>query len=191
MPMGIQKKINGFLSDLAFIKGSKTFSTSVESAKSKLVNCFKNQGKILICGNGGSATQASHMAGELIGRFKFDRPPLPAISLFDLAATTAIGNDYGYDRIFSRFVEALGKKGDILFSISTSGNSKNCLEAMKIAKNKKMINIALLGKYGGKMKSLADSNITIPLNDTPAIQEIHLMIIHYLCEETEKHFFKK
>ena len=167
------------------------FIQSISLAKEKIIKSLENKGKILTCGNGGSATQASHMVGELVGRFAFDRPALPAISLFDLAATTAVGNDYGYDDIFSRFVDSLGNKGDVLFSISTSGNSGNCLKAMEPAKKKGMINIALLGKDGGKMKNLADVAMIVPVNETPLIQEIHLMIIHWLCEEIEKHFFEK
>jgi D-sedoheptulose 7-phosphate isomerase len=130
------------------------------------------------------------MAGEFVGKFAFDRAPLPAISLFDLAATTAIGNDYGFNDIFSRFVDGLGNENDVLFCISTSGNSENCLKAMESARKKGMKNIALLGRDGGKMKNLADVAIVIPENETPLIQEIHLMVIHWLCEGIENHFFK-
>jgi D-sedoheptulose 7-phosphate isomerase len=163
----------------------------IKNANQLLISAIKNEGKILVCGNGGSATQASHMVGELVGRFGFDRPALPAISLFDLASMTAIGNDYGYSDIFSRFVDGLGNRNDILFSISTSGNSENCLKAMESAQNKKMINIALLGKDGGAMKNLADIAIVVPCNETPLIQEIHLMVIHNLCEKVESYFFKQ
>lgn len=167
------------------------FLASLESAKQTIVESLENKGKLMACGNGGSATQASHLVGEFVGRFAFDRPALPAISLFDLAATTAIGNDYGYDAIFSRFVDSLGSKNDTLFSISTSGNSGNCLEAMKSARKKGVANIALLGRDGGKMKDMADVAVVVPSNETPLIQEMHLMIIHWLCEEIEKYFFKK
>jgi D-sedoheptulose 7-phosphate isomerase len=163
----------------------------IVKARDIIIKSLENKGKIMVCGNGGSATQASHMVGEFVGRFAFDRPALPAISLFDLATTTAIGNDYGYDDIFSRFVDSLGNKSDILFSLSTSGNSGNCLKAMKSAKKKGLINVALLGRDGGKMKDLADVVIIVPSNETPLIQEIHLMVIHWLCEEVEKYFFKK
>lgn len=165
------------------------FIQSISLAKEKIIKSLENKGKILTCGNGGSATQASHMVGEFVGRFAFDRPALPSISLFDLAATTAVGNDYGYDDTFSRFVDSLGNKNDILFSISTSGNSGNCQKAMASAKKKGTINIALLGKDGGKMKNLADVAIIVPVNETPLIQEIHLMVIHWICEEVEKYFF--
>lgn len=172
------------------LEKDSVFLESVENAKQTIIKSLENKGKLMACGNGGSATQASHMVGEFVGRFAFDRPPLPAISLFDLATTTAIGNDYGYDDTFSRFVDSLGNKEDILFSLSTSGNSGNCLKAMESAKKKGMINIALLGKDGGKMKNLADVAIIVPSNDTPLVQEIHLMVIHWLCEEIEKYFFE-
>jgi len=167
------------------------FILSVNAAKQKIIESLEKGGKLMACGNGGSATQASHMVGEFVGRFAFDRPALSAISLFDLATTTAVGNDYGYDDIFSRFVDGLGNENDVLFSISTSGNSGNCLKAMESAKKKNIESIALLGKDGGKMKDLADIAIIVPEKDTPYIQEAHLMIIHWLCEEAEKHFFKK
>lgn len=173
------------------IQNSADFLNSVESAKGLIIKSLENEGKLMACGNGGSATQASHMVGEFVGRFVFDRPALPAISLYDLAATTAIGNDYGYDDIFSRFVDGLGSANDVLFSISTSGNSSNCLKAMESAKKKGAVNIALLGHDGGKMKNLADVAIIVPAKDTPLVQEVHLMIIHWLCEEVEKYFFKK
>jgi D-sedoheptulose 7-phosphate isomerase len=174
----------------AELSKNSEFLQSIESAKEEIIKSLKKKGKVLICGNGGSATQASHMAGEFVGKFAFDRAPLPAISLFDLAATTAIGNDYGFNDIFSRFVDGLGNENDVLFCISTSGNSENCLKAMESARKKGMKNIALLGRDGGKMKNLADVAIVIPENETPLIQEIHLMVIHWLCEGIENHFFK-
>lgn len=166
------------------------FLESLENAKQTIIESLESKGKLMTCGNGGSATQASHMVGEFVGRFAFDRRALPAISLFDLATTTAVGNDYGYEDIFSRFVDSLGNKNDILFSISTSGNSENCLKAMESAKKKGVKNIALLGRDGGKMKESADIAIIVPENDAPLVQEIHLMVIHWLCAEIEKHFFK-
>ena len=131
------------------------------------------------------------MVGELVGRFDFDRPALPAISLFDLATTTAIGNDYGYDDVFSRFVDGLGREGDILFSLSTSGNSKNCIKAIESAKRKQLTVISLLGRDGGQMKLLSDISVLVPYNETPAIQEVHLMVLHQICQDVELHFFKK
>jgi len=181
-------KTEKFIADLA---KNDDFFNSLDMAKKLIIQSLENKGKIMTCGNGGSATQASHLVGEFVGRFAFDRPALPAISLFDLATTTAVGNDYGYDDIFSRFVDSLGTENDILFSISTSGNSGNCLKAMKSAKKKRIANIALLGRDGGKMKSLANVAIIVPSDVTPLVQEVHLMVIHWLCEEIEKYFFQK
>lgn len=171
------------------LSNDTAFLESVEKAKDLLIENFEKDGIVLICGNGGSATQASHMVGELVGRFGFDRPALPAFPLFDLATTTAVGNDYGYDHVFSRFVDGLKNKNTVLISISTSGNSGNCLKAMESAKARGMKNVALLGKDGGKMKDLADVAIVVPESETPLIQEIHLMVIHHLCGEIENHFF--
>ena len=151
---------------------------------------IKNGNKILICGNGGSAADSQHFAAEFVGRYKQDRNPLPAIALTtDTSLITAISNDYGYDLIFSRQVDALGEEGDILFAISTSGNSKNVIKAVISAKKKKMITVGLLGKDGGKLKSLVDYPIIVPSYNTPRIQEVHQIIIHSICEEVEKGVF--
>lgn len=184
------EKIKNSKNLLDQLEKNSVFLESLKSAKLTIIQSLESNGKIMTCGNGGSATQASHMVGEFVGRFAFDRPALAAISLFDLASTTAIGNDYGFEDIFSRFVDSLGQENDILFSISTSGNSGNCLKAMNSAKKKGLKNIALLGRDGGKMKDLADVAIIVPEKETALIQEIHLMIIHWLCEEIEKYFFK-
>jgi len=185
------KKLEKTEKFISLLKKSSPFFESLEKSKNIIASSLEKNGKLLACGNGGSATQASHMVGEFVGRFAFDRPALPAISLYDLAATTAIGNDYGYDDIFSRFVDSLGNENDVLFSISTSGNSGNCLKAMESAKKKGVFNIALLGRDGGKIKDLADTAIIVPADETPLIQELHLMIIHWLCEKIELHFFEK
>src|SRR4030042_4210877 len=171
------------------IQNNNDFLKAADSAKNLIIKSLENKGKLMTCGNGGSATQASHMGGDFVGRFAFDRSALPAISLFDLATTTAVGNDYGYAEIFSRLVDSLGTENDILFLISTSGNSENCLKAMESAKKKRVAKLALLGHDGGKMKDLADVAIIVPTNDIPLSQEIHLMVIHWLCEEIEKYFF--
>ncbi len=187
----MHKKLENIGKLIRELQKNKECLENINSAAAAIIKSLENKGKIMTCGNGGSATQASHMVGEFVGRFAFDRPALPAISLFDLAATTAVGNDYGYSNIFSRFVDSLGTENDTLFSISTSGNSKNCLKAMESARKKGLTNIALLGRDGGSMKDLADVSIIIPTADIPLIQEIHLMVIHWLCEEVEKHFFEK
>ncbi len=146
------------------------------------VKSLKNGGKIILCGNGGSAADAQHISAELTGRYKSERKGLAGIALTtDTSALTAIGNDYGFEYIFSRQVEAIGKKDDILIAISTSGNSQNIINAIESAKKKEIKIITLIGKDGGKMKDLGDINIMIPSNNTPRIQEMHIMIGHMIC----------
>lgn len=158
----------------------------IESAKI-IINSIKKGGKLLICGNGGSAADSQHFAAELVGRFKKDRKALSAISLtVDTSILTAWSNDYSFDTVFSRQVEAIGKKGDVLFGISTSGNSPNVIEALKVANKMGIYTIALSGNDGGKIKKYAKLNIIVPANDTPRIQEAHILIIHILCSIVEK-----
>lgn len=146
------------------------------------VEILKNNNKLLICGNGGSAADSQHFACELTGRFIKERKGLPAIALTtDTSFLTAWSNDYSFDTIFSRQVEALGNKGDLLFAISTSGNSDNCIEALNKAKEMGITTISLLGKDGGMMKDLSDYAIVVPDDTTFRIQESHIMIIHIIC----------
>ena len=153
------------------------------------VKSLKNGNKIIICGNGGSAADAQHIAAELSGRFKKERKALAGIALTtDTSALTAIGNDYGFEYIFSRQVEAIGKKGDVLIAISTSGNSQNVINAIKSAKKIGCKIITLTGKDGGKMKDMGDINIIIPSNNTPRIQEMHIMIGHMICNFIDREF---
>jgi D-sedoheptulose 7-phosphate isomerase len=152
-----------------------------------IYNALKNGNKILICGNGGSAADAQHFAAEIVGRFKLERKGFPAIALTtDTSILTAIGNDYGFDVIFERQVEALGKEGDVLVGISTSGNSENVIKAVNKAKEMGIHTIGLLGKGGGKLKDMVDLALVVPSNDTARIQECHLTIYHVICEEVEK-----
>lgn len=155
-----------------------------------LVTAFKKGNKVLFCGNGGSAADAQHLAAELSGRFYTDRDALPAEALHcNTSYITAIGNDYGYDVIYSRLIRGIGKEGDILVGLSTSGNSKNILNAFEVAKEKKMITIAFTGEDGGKVKMLADYLINVPSHDTPRIQESHIMLGHIICQLTEEQYF--
>lgn len=148
--------------------------------------------KVLIFGNGGSASDAQHIAAELVGRYLIDRPPLPVISLAtDTSILTAVGNDYGFDAVFSRQIEALGRPGDVAFAISTSGASKNIILALKAAKEKKMKTIALLGRGGGPAKNEADLSIIVPSDSTPRIQEAHITIGHIICMQVEQMVFGK
>ena len=145
--------------------------------------------KVLICGNWGSAADAQHRAAELIGRYKTERNSLPAIALTtDTSILTAIGNDYGYDKVFSKQVEWLGQEWDILIWISTSGNSWNVIEAVQSARRKWVITIGLLGKDGGKLKDMMDHTLVVPSNDTARIQECHQTIYHTVCECIDEKF---
>ena len=155
-------------------------------------NAYKNGFKTMLAGNGGSAADAQHIAGEFVSRFYFDRPGIPSIALTtDTSILTAIGNDYGYDRLFSRQVQAQGVKGDIFIGISTSGNSTNIIEALKVCKEKEIISIGLTGQSGGKMADLCDYCIKVPSNCTPRIQESHIVIGHIICAIVEEEIFGK
>ncbi|HSG67341.1 MAG TPA: D-sedoheptulose 7-phosphate isomerase [Bacteroidales bacterium] len=161
----------------------------IETAGNLIVGTLKAGNKILLFGNGGSAGDAQHIAAELTGRYKTERRGLPAIALTtDTSALTAIGNDYGYDRIFDRQVEALGREGDLLIGISTSGNSRNVLRALAFGKDNGMNTIGFSGKGGGDMRPLCDINLIIPSDDTARIQEMHIMIGHILCGMVDNEF---
>lgn len=158
----------------------------------KITLAFKSGNKLLFCGNGGSAADAQHLAAEFSGRFYIDRVALPAEALHcNTSYVTAVGNDYGYEFIYSRIVDGIAKKGDVLIGLSTSGNSLNIINAMKIAREKGVIVIALTGSTGGKMKKFADILLNVPSNDTPRIQESHILIGHIICELVEKNIFSK
>ncbi len=148
-------------------------------------------GKVLICGNGGSAADAQHMAAEFVGRFRFDRPALPAVALTtDTSILTAVANDYSFKDVFSRQVKALGREGDVLIGFSTSGRSRNVLEAIKVAKEKEIITVGITGKKGGGMMEMCDYNLHVPCDSTPLVQEIHITIAHLLCELVEVFIFE-
>ncbi|HEY4612436.1 MAG TPA: D-sedoheptulose 7-phosphate isomerase [Bacteroidota bacterium] len=166
--------------------------TEVEQAIGLLVDALKNKKKILLCGNGGSAADAQHLATEFVIRLnpKIKRPGLPAIALTtDSSTLTAGANDFGYDAVFARSVEALGNEGDVLIGISTSGNSESVNRAFQMAKEKKMVTIGFLGKDGGKSKSLVDLAIVVPAQDTQRIQEGHITIGHIIFQQVEQELF--
>lgn len=155
------------------------------------VAIYKNSSnKTILAGNGGSAADAQHIAAELVGRYGFDRPSLPSLALTtDTSNLTAIGNDYGYDKVFSRQLEGMGMKGDIFIGISTSGNSQNIINAFEVAKKKGITTVALVGRDGGEMAKKADYAIVVPSNSTPRIQESHILIGHIICDIIEKEVF--
>jgi D-sedoheptulose 7-phosphate isomerase len=164
--------------------------SKISQVSQEIINAFKNDKKVLLCGNGGSAADAQHIAAELSGRFYFDRDPLFAEALHvNTSYITAVANDYSYDEVFSRLVKAKGRAGDILIGISTSGNSKNVIKAMEVANQIGMITIGMTGETGGKMKDICKYLINVPSNDTPRIQEAHIMIGHIICEIVEKELF--
>lgn len=160
-----------------------------EKVAKELANVFQLGNKVLICGNGGSNCDALHFAEEFTGRFRKDRKALPAISLSDSSHITCVGNDYGFDYIFSRGVEAYGKEGDMFIGISTSGNSTNVIKAVEVAKKMGLKTCVLLGKDGGKLKGMCDFEFIIPGNTSDRIQEIHMMILHVIIEGVEKIMF--
>lgn len=163
-----------------------------EQIAEQVAEAFRNDKKVLFCGNGGSAADAQHLAAEFSGRFYFDRDPLDAEALHvNTSYITAVGNDYSYDEIFSRVLKAKGRKGDFLFGISTSGNSKNVLKAFEVARQKGMIIVAMTGASGGKMKDNCDFLLNVPSSDTPRIQESHIVLGHIICELVEDALFQK
>ena len=155
-----------------------------------MVKAFENGNKVLFCGNGGSASDAQHLAAELTGRFYTDRDALPAEALHcNTSYLTAVANDYSYDVIYSRLIKGIGKPGDVLVGLSTSGNSKNIVNAFETAHQKEMITIGFTGSTGGKLKSLSDYLINIPSDDTPRIQESHITVGHIICQFVEEIYF--
>jgi D-sedoheptulose 7-phosphate isomerase len=162
---------------------------SVESAAQICIDALKNSRKILIFGNGGSAADAQHIAAELVGRYKVERKGLPAIALTtDSSALTCISNDYGYEQVFSRQVEALANTGDVVIGISTGGTSTNAISALDIAKNIGCKAIGFSGRGGGEMNALCDVNLVVPSDDTPRIQEMHILIGHTICQLIDNEF---
>lgn len=174
---------------LATIKATFALEADIKKACETAVATLKAGGKILLCGNGGSAADAQHIAAELTGRYKTERGALAGIALTtDTSALTAIGNDYGYEFVFSRQLEALGREGDLLIAISTSGNSGNVIKALELARKIGIKTIGLSGRTGGAMNELCELNLVVPSNDTPRIQEMHIMIGHIICQAIDDVF---
>jgi D-sedoheptulose 7-phosphate isomerase len=164
--------------------------STISKVAQEIINAFRNDKKVLLCGNGGSAADAQHIAAELSGKFYLDREPLFAEALHvNTSYLTAVANDYSYDEVFSRLVKAKGRKGDILIGISTSGNSKNVIKALEVANRIGMITVGMTGDNGGKMKDVCKYLINVPSKDTPRIQEAHIMIGHIICEIVEEELF--
>jgi D-sedoheptulose 7-phosphate isomerase len=178
-----QKSLSAMLADHALL-------ARVEAAAESCITALNNSGKILLAGNGGSAADAQHIAGEFVGRFAFDRPSLPAIALTtDTSILTAIGNDYGYDMLFARQVQAHAQKGDIFICYSTSGQSPSVVSALQEAKKRGVVCIGMTGNRGGPMQELCDHYLDVPSSETPTIQEGHAVLGHILCGLVERAIF--
>lgn len=163
----------------------------LDAAARSMARCLAGGGKILVCGNGGSAADAQHMTGELLGRFLMERPSLPAVALtVDTSTLTAVGNDYGYEEVFSRQVSGLGRPGDVLVAFSTSGGSANVIRAIEAARTAGMVVIGLTGKGGGRMASMCDYLLDVPHGHTPLIQEMHEACMHLLCQLVDHYLFE-
>lgn len=186
--------VNEFAASVAVkqrILADAAFMQQVTSMGHLLIDCYEAGNKLLIAGNGGSAADAQHIAAEFVSRFNFDRPGLPALALTtDTSILTAVGNDYGYDQLFRRQLEANGQAGDVFLGISTSGNSPNILLALEAARSKGITTFGLTGQGGGKMRALCDHCLCVPSGDTPRIQEAHIVIGHTLCAMVELALFE-
>lgn len=188
----IRKQIEESLKVKKLLLEDETIQKSIKKSVEHCCEALRNDKKIIFAGNGGSAADAQHLAGELINRFGFERPGLSAIAITtDTSVITSISNDYGFEKLFSRQVQALGKKGDVLLALSTSGNSANIIEGIKEAKRNGITTIGLTGRSGGKMSLLCDLCLKVPSIDTPRIQEAHILIGHIICSMIENSLFGK
>ena len=193
--MNLEQRIHGhFLASIdAKQAAAEVLPSAIVEAADKMVQCLVNGGKILTCGNGGSAGDAQHLSSELLNRFERERPALPAIALTtDSSTLTSIANDYSYNEVFSKQIMALGQEGDILLAISTSGNSENVIHAIEAAHERGMCVVSLTGRDGGEMvhlKQADDVEIRVPSKSTARIQEVHLLAIHCLCDLIDQQLF--
>ena len=190
----MQEHISDILNDsfknLQKVISDKGLILEIETITTKIIKAFKDGNKLLLCGNGGSASDAQHIAAELSGRFIKERKPLYAEALHvNSSYMTAVSNDYGFESTYSRMLEAIGKKGDVLIALSTSGNSENVVNAVKMANSLDMLSVGMSGDKGGKMKELCQHNIIIPSSNTARIQEAHIIVGHIFCQIIEENLF--
>ena len=186
----IKNQIQASIDTKQNILNDEALMQTIAEVAEACVKLYQNGKKTLLAGNGGSAADAQHIAAELVGRYGFDRPSIPSVALTtDTSNLTAIGNDYGYDKVFSRQMEGMGSEGDLFIGISTSGNSENIVNAINAAKAKGVTTVALVGRDGGEMAKIADHAIIVPSNATPRIQESHILIGHMICDIIEKELF--
>ena len=190
----MREDIKALIAESLYVKqqllNNEVLIQNLELASKLFMDCFSGDGKVLFCGNGGSAADAQHISAELSGRYKLDRKPLFAEALHvNTSYMTAVANDYSYDEVYSRMVEAAGRKGDVLVAISTSGNSSNILRAIDKARSIGMHVVGMTGQSGGAMKEKCDILLNVPSSNTPRIQECHILMGHIICELTEKGLF--
>ena len=190
----MQKQISDILNDsfnnLQKVINDKGLTEEIEIITTKIIQAFKDGNKLLLCGNGGSASDAQHLAAELSGRFIKERKPLYAEALHvNSSYMTAVSNDYGFESTYSRMLEAIGEKGDVLIALSTSGNSENVINAVKMANSLGMLSVGMSGTMGGKIKDLCQHNIIIPSSNTARVQEAHILVGHIFCQIIEEQLF--
>lgn len=187
----ISNILNDSLNNLQKVISDKGLILEIETITTKIIKAFKDGNKLLLCGNGGSASDAQHIAAELSGRFIKERKPLYAEALHvNSSYMTAVSNDYGFESTYSRMLEAIGKKGDVLIALSTSGNSENVVNAVKMANSLDMLSVGMSGATGGKIKELCQHNIIIPSSNTARIQEAHIIVGHIFCQIIEEKLFE-
>jgi D-sedoheptulose 7-phosphate isomerase len=183
--------LNDSFNNLQKVISDKGLILEIETITTKIIKAFKDGNKLLLCGNGGSASDAQHIAAELSGRFIKERKPLYAEALHvNSSYMTAVSNDYGFESTYSRMLEAIGKKGDVLIALSTSGNSENVVNAVKMANSLDMLSVGMSGATGGKIKELCQHNIIIPSSNTARIQEAHIIVGHIFCQIIEEKLFE-
>jgi D-sedoheptulose 7-phosphate isomerase len=186
----IRNSVESAIATMELLRADAALLAAVSRTAQSVIHAFREGNKVLLFGNGGSANDAQHIATELVGRFAFDRPALPALSLAEsLSSVTAISNDHGFEQVFSRQIEALARPGDIAIAISTSGNSPNVLHGVATANKTDLLTIGLTGRSGGKLRSLVKECICVPSDDTPRIQECHTLIGHILSQIVEQELF--
>ena len=184
--------LNDSFNNLQKVISDKGLILEIETITTKIIKAFKDGNKLLLCGNGGSASDAQHIAAELSGRFIKERKPLYAEALHvNSSYMTAVSNDYGFESTYSRMLEAIGKKGDVLIALSTSGNSENVVNAVKMANSLEMLSVGMSGATGGKIKELCQHNIIIPSSNTARIQEAHIIVGHIFCQIIEEKLFEQ
>jgi D-sedoheptulose 7-phosphate isomerase len=187
----LHTRITEHLHTIALLQEQEELLERSNAMAKALLQAYRQGKKVLFCGNGGSAADAQHLAAELSGRYYFDRPPLFAEALHvNTSYLTAVGNDYGYEEVYARMVQAMGVEGDVLVALSTSGNSPNVLRAIAVAREKGMLVVGMTGMSGGKMVDRCDILLNIPSQDTPRIQECHMLLGHIVCEIVEKELFQ-